>query len=86
VRRGGKSIKLTPREFFLLKYFIRNKGIVKSRTEIAESVWENSPDTNSNVVDVYVNYLRNKIDKNSSPKLIHTVTGMGYIFRVGHED
>jgi DNA-binding response OmpR family regulator len=85
VRRNGQLIKLTPREFFLLQYFIQNKGILRSRTQILEAVWENSNDTNSNVVDVYVNYLRNKIDKDFSPKLIHTVMGMGYIFREGEE-
>jgi len=81
VRRDGKNIKLTAHEFYLLQYFIRNRGIVVSRADIAESVWENSMDTGSNVVDVYVNYLRNKIDKAFSPKLIHTVYGMGYIFK-----
>ena len=81
VKRDGKIIKLTAREFYLLQFFIRNRGIVLSRAEISESVWENSFDTGSNVVDVYVNYLRNKIDKNFRPKLIHTVYGMGYVFR-----
>lgn len=85
VKRKGQLIKLTPKEFFLLQYFIRNRGIVKSRIQIAESVWGNSYDSNSNIVDVYVNYLRNKIDKNFSPKLIHTVTGMGYIFKESQE-
>ncbi|NVO19593.1 MAG: response regulator transcription factor [Bacteroidetes bacterium] len=85
VKRNGHPIKLTPREFFLLKYFIENRGRVKTRTQIAESVWGNSYDTGSNVVDVYVNYLRNKIDKDFSPRLIHTVTGMGYIFKEGEE-
>jgi len=85
VKRKGQLIKLTPKEFFLLQYFIRNCGIVKSRTQIAESVWENTYYSNSNIVDVYVNYLRNKIDKDFMPKLIHTVPGMGYIFKVGEE-
>lgn len=83
VKRDGHLIKLTAREFSLLQYFISNIGMVKSRMQIMESVWGNSYDTNSNVVDVYVNYLRNKIDKDFSPKLIHTVTGMGYIFKEG---
>jgi two-component system, OmpR family, copper resistance phosphate regulon response regulator CusR len=83
VKRDGHLIKLTAREFSLLQYFISNNGMVKSRMQIMESVWGNSYDTNSNVVDVYVNYLRNKIDKDFSPKLIHTVTGMGYIFKEG---
>jgi len=85
VKQKGQLIKLTPKEFFLLQYFIRNCGIVKSRTQIAESVWENTYYSNSNIVDVYVNYLRNKIDKDFMPKLIHTVPGMGYIFKVGEE-
>jgi len=85
VKRNGQLIKLTPREFFLLQYFIRNRGMVKSRSQIEESVWGNAYDTSSNVVDVYVNYLRNKIDKDFSPKLIHTVTGMGYIFKKSEE-
>ena len=87
VKRSGQGIKLTAREFSLLQYFVNNLGIVKSRTQILESVWGNSYDNNSNVVDVYVNYLRNKIDKDFPSKLIHTVTGMGYIFKeVGDEN
>jgi two-component system, OmpR family, copper resistance phosphate regulon response regulator CusR len=85
VKRNGQLINLTPREFFLLQYFIRHQGIVKSRMQILESVWGNDYNTNSNVVDVYVNYLRNKIDKDFTPKLIHSVTGMGYIFKEGTE-
>lgn len=85
VQREGQPIKLTAREFYLLQYFIRNRGMVLSRADIAENVWESSFDSGSNVVDVYVNYLRNKIDKNFSPKLIHTVYGMGYIFKEGYE-
>ena len=80
VRRNGQILKLTAREFYLLQYFIRNRGMVLSRADIAENVWDSSFDSGSNVVDVYVNYLRNKIDKNFLPKLIHTVYGMGYIF------
>jgi two-component system copper resistance phosphate regulon response regulator CusR len=86
VTRNGKLIRLTAREFYLLHYFIRNKGILVSRADIAENVWENSFDTGSNVVDVYVNYLRNKIDKGYNPKLIHTVYGMGYIFEENYGD
>jgi DNA-binding response OmpR family regulator len=81
VRRDGQIIKLTAREFSLLQFFINNLGVVKSRMQIMESVWGNAYDNNSNVVDVYVNYLRNKIDKDFSPKLIHTITGMGYILK-----
>jgi DNA-binding response OmpR family regulator len=79
VRRNGQLIKLTAREFSLLQYFFNNIGIVKSRTQILDSVW-------GNVVDVYVNYLRNKVDKDFSPKLIHTITGMGYIFKEGENE
>ncbi|MGC1389834.1 MAG: response regulator transcription factor [Bacteroidales bacterium] len=86
VRRNGQLIKLTAREFSLLQYFVNNIGIVKSRTQILDSVWGNAYDNNSNVVDVYVNYLRNKIDKDFSPKLIHTITGMGYIFKEGENE
>ena len=71
VRRNSQLIKLTPKEFYLLLYFVQNYGMVKSRTQIAESVWENTYYSNSNIVDVYVNYLRNKIEKDFSPKLIH---------------
>src|SRR6266542_4833914 len=81
VQRDGQIIKLTAREFYLLQYFIRNRGMVLSRADIAENVWDSSFDSGSNVVDVYVNYLRNKIDKNFSPKLIHTVYGIGYILK-----
>jgi DNA-binding response OmpR family regulator len=86
VKRDGKTIKLTAREFYLLQFFIRNKGIVMSRAEIAENIWDASFDSGTNIVDVYVNYLRNKIDKNFSPKLIHTVYGMGYIFKEDYSD
>jgi DNA-binding response OmpR family regulator len=81
VKRGENMIRLTAREFYLLQYFIRNKGFLVSRADIAENVWDESFNTGSNIVDVYVNYLRNKIDKDYAPKLIHTVYGMGYIFK-----
>jgi two-component system copper resistance phosphate regulon response regulator CusR len=80
-RRGGKSIVLTSREYFLLEFLLKNKGRVVSRAEIAQNVWDISFDSGTNVVDVYVNYLRNKVDKGYSSKLIHTVFGMGYILR-----
>jgi DNA-binding response OmpR family regulator len=81
VSRDGKQITLTAREFTLLEYFIRNNGRVISRNTILEQVWELDFDTGTNVVDVYVNYLRKKIDKGFSPKLIHTVIGMGYVLK-----
>ncbi len=85
VKRNGKIIRLTPKEFFLLQYLLQHKGMLLSRTQIMESVWGDSYGTNSNVVDVYVNYLRNKIDKDFLPKLIHTITGMGYMLKEGDE-
>lgn len=83
VTRSGKAIELTAKEFQLLEFFIRNKGKVVSRAEIAEKVWEITFDTGTNIIDVYVNFLRNKIDKQHSPKLIHTHIGMGYILKEG---
>ena len=81
VARGGTRIELTPREFTLLDYFMRNPGRVLTRTMIAERVWDYSFDTSTNVIDVYVNYLRKKIDADREPKLLHTVRGVGYAFR-----
>lgn len=78
--RGGKTITLTAKEYSLLEYFIRNKGRVVSRVDISEKVWDIHFDTGTNVVDVYVNILRKKIDKDFPQKLIHTKVGMGYIF------
>jgi two-component system, OmpR family, copper resistance phosphate regulon response regulator CusR len=80
-RRMGKIVELTPREFALLHYFMRNAGRVLSRMDISENVWDINFDTGTNVIDVYVNYLRNKIDKNAPVKLIHTVVGMGYMLK-----
>src|SRR5215470_14682757 len=82
VQRGGKSIDLTPKEFSLLEYFMRNAGRRITRNMIIEFVWKLSPDTMTNVVDVYVNYLRKKIDEGAKLKLIHTVRGVGYEFGV----
>jgi len=81
VKRGNKEIILTPREFALLEYFLRNKEQVLTRTAIGEEVWDLHFDPGTNVIDVYVNYLRKKIDKEFPTKLIHTVFGMGYIMR-----
>ncbi len=82
VIRNGKQIELTAKEFLLLEYFLRNKGRVISRSEIAEKVWGIGFDTGTNVIDVYVNFLRKKIDKQHDTKLIHTIIGMGYTLRV----
>jgi DNA-binding response OmpR family regulator len=81
VVRSGKQIDLTAKEFQLLEFLMRHKNKVVSRAEIAEKVWEITFDTGTNIIDVYVNFLRNKIDKNFSPKLIHTNFGMGYIMK-----
>ena len=78
--RGDQRIELSAKEFSLLEFFMRSKGRVVSRAEIAERVWEITFDTGTNVVDVYVNILRKKIDKDFPVKLIHTRIGMGYIF------
>ena len=78
--RGGRIIELTAKEFSLLEYFMRNKGRVLSRVDISEKVWEINYDTGTNVVEVYVNILRKKIDRDFEPKLIHTRIGLGYIF------
>ncbi|MFN2313982.1 MAG: response regulator [Bacteroidales bacterium] len=78
--RGGRVIELTAKEFALLEYFMRNRGRVLSRVDISEKVWEISYNTGTNVVEVYVNILRKKIDRDFEPKLIHTRIGLGYIF------
>jgi len=81
VTRSGTPINLTAREFALLHYLMRNKERVVSRVDIIEQVWETSFDTGSNVIDVYINFLRKKIDKDFNPKLIHTLVGMGYVLK-----
>ena len=81
VIRDGQKINLTAKEFQLLEYFLRNKNRVLSRADIAVNVWEIDFQSNTNVIDVYVNYLRNKIDKKFSEKLIQTHVGMGYILK-----
>lgn len=80
-RRGGKHIDLTAKEFALLEYLMRNRNRVVSRVDIAEKVWDIHFDTGTNVIDVYINFLRKKVDKDFPAKLIHTVVGMGYIFK-----
>ena len=81
VKRGGEAIPLTNREFSLLEYLMRNAGRVLTRTAIAEHVWDYSFDSETNVIDVYVNYLRKKIDTGRDRKLIHTVRGVGYVLK-----
>jgi heavy metal response regulator len=79
VTRSGREIELTSKEYALLEYFMRNPDRVLTRTMISEHVWDYHFDSLTNVVDVYVNYLRKKIDKDFEPKLIHTIRGVGYI-------
>jgi two-component system, OmpR family, copper resistance phosphate regulon response regulator CusR len=81
VKRAGKRIELTAKEFSLLEFLLKNKGKSISRAAIAEKVWDITFDTGTNVIDVYVNFLRKKVDKDFSPKLIHTQIGMGYIIK-----
>lgn len=81
VSRNGKAIILTATEFRLLEYMMVNRNKVISRMDILEAVWEMDVSMNTNVVDVYVNYLRKKLDRNFDNKLIHTVIGMGYVVR-----
>jgi heavy metal response regulator len=81
VIRENHDIELTGKEYSLLEYFLRNQGKVLTRTMIAEHVWDYNFDTFTNVIDVYVNHLRKKIDKNYSQKLLHTLRGVGYIMK-----
>ena len=79
VTRSGRRISLTPKEFSLLEYLVRNRGNVLTRTMIAEHVWDQHFDSFSNVVDVYIRYLRAKVDDGFPTKLIHTIRGVGYV-------
>ena len=81
VTRGGRSISLSAKEFALLEYLLRNKGIVLSREKIENNLWNFDYEGGTNAVDVYIRYLRKKIDEDFSPKLIHTVRGVGYVLR-----
>ena len=81
VTQGDRVVDLSPREFALLEFLMRNAGRTVSRSRIAEAVWNYKFDPETNVVDVYVNYLRNKVDRGVEPKLIHTVRGVGYVLQ-----
>ena len=81
VHRAGKRIKLTAKEFQLLEYLLRNKNRVVSRADLAINVWDVDFNTNTNVIDVYISYVRNKVDKDFEHKLIQTHVGMGYILK-----
>lgn len=85
VRRAGKRIELTSKEFGLLEYLLRNAGHRITRNMIVEHVWNLSFDTGTNIVDVYINYLRKKVDEGFGAKLIHTVRGVGYELRAPSE-
>ncbi len=80
-QRDEREIELTAKEYSLLEYFLRNPERVLTRTMISEHVWEYDFDTFSNIIDVYVNHLRNKVDKDFERKLIHTIRGVGYILK-----
>ncbi len=81
VVRAGKNIELTAKEFALLEYFLVNRGRVISKMDLAEHVWHLNFDPGTNVVEVYINYLRKKVDKDFKTKLIHTRPGLGYILK-----
>lgn len=80
-RRGGKVIELTAKEYALLEFLLRNKDRVLSRTIIAEHIWDYHFDTGTNLIDVYINHVRNKVDSDFDVKLIHTVRGVGYVVK-----
>jgi len=86
VKRSGKQIALTSKEYALLEYLLRNQGILQTRSQISDHVWNYDFEYDSNVVDVYVRYLRNKVDKGFHPPLIHTVRGFGYVMRLDDEE
>lgn len=79
VLRGNTRIELTPKEYALLELFMRHPGQIITRTMIAEEVWDYHFDSGTNIIDVHVSHLRNKIDKDVEPKLLHTVKGVGYV-------
>jgi two-component system response regulator MprA len=81
VRRDGRAIELTVLEFRMLEHFARNPRLVLSRSQILEAVWGLDVDTTSNVVDVYVRYLRQKLEADGETRLIHTIRGAGYVFK-----
>lgn len=82
VKRDGQQIHLTSREYALLEYLLRNQNIIQTRSQIADHVWNYDFEYDSNIVDVYIRYLRNKVDKGFQVPLIHTVRGFGYVMKV----
>ena len=85
VKRDDKSLKLSTREFTILEYMIRNKGKILSRDTIEQHIWNYDYEGGTNVIDVYIRYLRKKIDDGYEPKLIHTIRGIGYVLKVENE-
>ena len=85
VKRNDKSLKLSTREFTILEYMIRNKGKILSRDTIEQHIWNYDYEGGTNVIDVYIRYLRKKIDDGYEPKLIHTIRGIGYVLKVENE-
>ena len=81
VTRSGQTVDLTPKELALLEYLVRKKGSIVSKADIAEKVWDMNFDSGTNVVEVYINFLRKKIDRDFETKLIHTKSGMGYVLK-----
>ena len=81
VRRAGEAVALSAREFAVLEFLMRNRGVVLSREKIEEHVWNFDYEGGTNIVDVYIRYLRKKIDDGQAPRLIHTVRGSGYVLR-----
>lgn len=81
VLRGGREVKLSGKEFALLRYMVQNEGIVLSRDKLEEHLWNFDYAGGSNVIDVYIRYLRKKLDEGHEPKLIHTVRGSGYVLK-----
>jgi heavy metal response regulator len=86
VFRGSTEIQLTPKEFSLLEYLLRNKGRVLSRTQIIENVWGYTFDPSTNVIDVHIKSIREKVDENFPKRLIHTVRGVGYVLKADNRD
>ncbi len=83
VIRAGRSVSLSAKEYALLQYMMHNQGMVLTRTQILDHVWSGETLVESNVVDVYIRYIRNKIDREAATKLVHTVRGYGYVLRTG---
>jgi two-component system copper resistance phosphate regulon response regulator CusR len=81
VRRAGKQIELSPKEYSMLLYMMRNRNIVLTREQLETNSWDYRSESSSNVVDVYIRYLRKKIDEGFDKKLIHTIRGVGYVLR-----